>query len=167
MTEHEYQQLTREWEQLELKRTELFSRHDPDGGAFFEDEPWHQEHQAIQDQQDALLVRIDAYEEADMNSQREFQPPVVDGQMTAVGEYAWDRWEQWAKEDGVREELTGLGRSVIREAYQHNWPEKLKAECGWSDDGEAMIRLAKDQPDRARIRWAYLLESDGDFHWCD
>lgn len=38
----------------------------------------------------------------------------------AAGDFSWDHWETWAIEDGVPEELAQLGRSLIREAYQHN-----------------------------------------------
>ncbi|QDV81058.1 hypothetical protein [Botrimarina mediterranea] len=166
MTEREYEKLTKEWDELEVKRQALSSQHDADAGTFFEDEVWYDQHEAIGAQQEALQEKIDAYEEAELNSIREFEPPVVDGVSAAPGSFAWDRWEQWAKDDGIAEELAQLGRAVIREAYQHNWPGRLKTECGWHDDGEAMLRLAKEEPDRARIRWKYLLESDGDFHWC-
>lgn len=99
------------------------------------------------------------------NEDRLFLSPVVDGNIREPRVFAWDHWQQWATEDGVTEELAQLGRAVIREAYQHRWSDELKTECGWSDDGEAMILLAQADPDRARIRWQYLLDSDGDFGW--
>lgn len=81
------------------------------------------------------------------------------------GDYPWDHWERWAKEDGIPDDLACLGRAVVREAYQHNWPDDLKAECGWEDDGRRMLQLAKTSPEKAQARWTYLLESDGDYHW--
>jgi hypothetical protein len=55
-----------------------------------------------------------------------------------------------------------LGRSMIREAYQHDWPAKLQSECGWDDDGEAMIELALRDPARTDRRWRWLMETDGE-----
>lgn len=95
----------------------------------------------------------------------EFLPPVFDDEVQAVGDFAWDRWEQSALAAGLAPELATLGRAVIREAYQHGWPAPLQEECGWFDSGAQMLRLAQAEPHFAKIRWAYLLESDGDFHW--
>ena len=78
------------------------------------------------------------------------------------GEYPWDEWQGRARAAGVTEELAMLGRSVIREAYQHDWPAKLQSECGWDDDGEAMIELALKDPARADRRWRWLMETDGE-----
>lgn len=71
-------------------------------------------------------------------------------------------WQKWALEDGVPEELAGLGRALIREADQHNWSQSLQNECGWSDSGAAMLRLALESPAEARERWEFLLASDGE-----
>lgn len=79
-----------------------------------------------------------------------------------AGDYPWDHWLKWAVEDGVSGGLANLGRSLIREADQHSWPERLLAECGWSDDGQAMIELALNSPDEARTRWQFLLDTDGE-----
>ena len=79
-----------------------------------------------------------------------------------VGEYPWDEWQGRARAAGVPEELAMLGRAVIREAYQHGWPAKLQSECGWDDDGEAMIELALRDPARADRRWRWLMETDGE-----
>ena len=98
---------------------------------------------------------------------RTFGEVISDGVACKPGEYPWDDWQAWAIEDGIEEKLAQLGRAVIREASQHNWPEKLKGECGWEDDGADMIRIAKHSPDKARIRWEYLLASDGEWHWDD
>jgi hypothetical protein len=58
------------------------------------------------------------------------------------GEFPWDEWQLRARAAGVPEALASLGRGVIREAYQHTWSAALQSECGWDDDGEAMIELA-------------------------
>lgn len=86
-------------------------------------------------------------------------------QACAPGEFAWDDWETWAIEAGVPEDLAKLGRDMIREAYQHSWPDDRMAECGWNDNGVAMLELALMQPEVARKRWAFLLETDGDRGW--
>jgi len=49
----------------------------------------------------------------------------------------------------------------MREADQHGWSETLQAECGWNDDGAAMLELALRDEDAARTRWQHLLETDG------
>lgn len=146
---------------------ELLAQHNAEGDTYFEDEPWHPQYELLQERLTVITENMDHYEAQKMDEEREFLSPVVAGQPRAPGDYAWDHWQQWAQADGVPLELAQLGRSIIREAYQHDWPDELKAECGWQDDGTAMIELARQQPDRARIRWQYLLESDGDFHWCD
>jgi len=78
------------------------------------------------------------------------------------GTYPWDMWQEWAIEDGISEDLAGLGRSVIREADEQGWSEDLQAECGWSDNGAEMIQFALAAPDEARERWEFLLASDGE-----
>ena len=77
------------------------------------------------------------------------------------GHYPWDHWCDRAKAAGVAGDLAELGRAVMREADQHMWPEALQDECGWSDDGAAMIDLAMQDPNAASTRWAWLLETDG------
>lgn len=77
------------------------------------------------------------------------------------GFYPWDEWQRWAFANGVPMNLATLGRAVIREAWQHDWSEELRAECGWRDDGRAMLALALTQPKRALARWSKLLDSDG------
>jgi len=76
--------------------------------------------------------------------------------------YAWDEWQQRAKAAGVAEDLAQLGRSLMREADQHSWPEELQAECGWDDDGATMIALAVADPTAARDRWSWLMNTDGE-----
>lgn len=77
------------------------------------------------------------------------------------GNYPWDEWERYAAACGVPKELAGLGRAVIREAYQHDWTDRLKSLCGWKDDGRRMIKLALGSPKIAEKRWNRLLETDG------
>ena len=77
------------------------------------------------------------------------------------GNYPWDEWERRALAAGVPKALAGLGRSTMREAYQHGWPDNLKTLCGWSDDGLAMTQLALRAPRKARRQWDILLRTDG------
>ncbi len=77
------------------------------------------------------------------------------------GKYAWDRWQDQAIANGIEPDLTTLGRAVMREAVQHDWSEALKTECGWQDDGNAMLHLALTAPEKAKTRWETLLETDG------
>jgi hypothetical protein len=78
-----------------------------------------------------------------------------------VGEFPWDEWTTRATAAGVPKELAQLGRAVIREAYQHSWSAALQTECGWDDDGDAMIELALRDPTQANRRWSLLMDSDG------
>lgn len=80
---------------------------------------------------------------------------------SVYGDYPWDGWQRWAFAHGVPQELATLGRAVIREAWQHGWDEELRAECGWRDDGRAMLALALTDPKRAEARWSELLDTDG------
>src|SRR5437867_5598172 len=73
----------------------------------------------------------------------------------------WDEWQAWAIAQGLAKDLAQFGRAVIREAYQHDWDEALKRECGWRDDGRAMLELARQFPEKARQRWSGLLDTDG------
>jgi hypothetical protein len=77
------------------------------------------------------------------------------------GHYPWDGWERKAQAAGVPVELAALGRAVMREAYQHDWAERLKILCGWHDHGNAMIRLARRCPAVAQERWQRMLDTDG------
>ncbi len=75
--------------------------------------------------------------------------------------YPWDDWERWALAQGLDPDLAGLARLTIREAYQHQWSDRLKSLCGWQDDGRRMLRFALRSPEKARQRWNRLLETDG------
>lgn len=78
-----------------------------------------------------------------------------------AGAYAWDRWQMQALEAGLDHRLSQLGRAVMREAVQHDWPPSLLAECGWEDGGQDMLDLARLDPETARRRWQWLLDTDG------
>lgn len=166
MTRAEFYSAEEEHDRLMARMDELAVQHDPNSGTYFDDEPWQAEYEELSLRVDELQRIMDANEESVLaREDRKFLPPEVDGNVRAPGDHAWDHWQAWAVEDGISEELAGLGRAVIREASQNNWTDELKAECGWSDSGESMLHLAKTDPERARIRWGYLLESDGDFWW--
>lgn len=98
------------------------------------------------------LVDADGIREHTFRYRRHLQAP---------HRFAWDAWEERAKAGGVVADLAQLGRAVMREADQHAWSEELQAECGWADDGDAMIALALDKPEIARSRWSWLLDTDG------
>ena len=75
--------------------------------------------------------------------------------------YPWDDWERHALDASVPKELAGLGRAVMREAYQHGWEGWLQSVCGWSDDGAALLALALRSPKAARRQWDVLMRTDG------
>jgi hypothetical protein len=79
----------------------------------------------------------------------------------AYGHYPWDDWERAALAAGVPQNLAGLGRLTMREAFQHGWDARLQSLCGWRDRGRRMIRLALRSPATARRRWNRLLDTDG------
>jgi hypothetical protein len=70
----------------------------------------------------------------------------------------WERWFVRALEEGVDEDLASLGRSIMREARMQRWHGERLTECGWADDGEAMLELALLDPERAAARWHALLD---------
>ena len=76
------------------------------------------------------------------------------------GDFPWDRWQKAALQAGVPEDLANLGRSVFREAFQHDWPDEAKVECGWLDGGQVMIYQALAFPEEAAARWTYLYSAD-------
>ena len=39
------------------------------------------------------------------------------------GDYPWDRWRIRAAAAGLSADLADLGREVVRDAYQHDWPD--------------------------------------------
>lgn len=92
--------------------------------------------------------------------------PVFGG---VAGDYPWDRWCKSAMKAGVPDNLANLGRSVFREAFQHDWPDQAKVECGWLDGGTTMILQALAFPEEATARWEYLYSADnfGDAAYAD
>jgi hypothetical protein len=82
---------------------------------------------------------------------------------SAPGSYPWDDWQRAAEAAGVAPELATLGRSVMREAYQHDWCAQLKYECGLDnpDTAAGMIACAREQPHLMEARWQWLLATDG------
>jgi hypothetical protein len=79
------------------------------------------------------------------------------------GAYPWDDWQREALAAGLDAQLAAHGRAVMREAYQHDWCDRLKYECGIDNPGTAagMIACAKDHPHLAEARWQWLLATDG------
>ena len=77
------------------------------------------------------------------------------------GEYPWDRWAEGARKAGVDDELANLGRSLIREFYNHSWPSELAEICGYFDDGAGLIALALSNRELAARRWQRLVDTDG------
>jgi hypothetical protein len=79
----------------------------------------------------------------------------------APGCWPWDDWERMALAAGLSRELASLGRSLMREADQHCWCERLRRECGWNDDGKAMLQRLLAQPRRTAARLNWLYATDG------
>ena len=73
--------------------------------------------------------------------------------------YPWDKWEKRAIEAGIDQETATLGRAAYRESYQHAWSEELKLFCGLYDDGEILMGLAKQHPEKVRKVLRYLLNN--------
>ncbi|KAI5912018.1 hypothetical protein PA01_18320 [Azoarcus sp. PA01] len=84
--------------------------------------------------------------------------PVFGG---TYGDFPWDRFEAAALEAGVLKDLANFGRAIFREAYQHDWSDELKVECGWLDGGQRLVYQAFAFPEDCRARWQHLLETDG------
>ena len=77
------------------------------------------------------------------------------------GHYPWDDWHGWALARGLDAGLAGLGRLLIREAFNHGWQPWLQSLCGWKDDGAALLAFALRSPSQARWCWSRLMETDG------
>ena len=88
-------------------------------------------------------------------------PTLRDHGYYPAGQYPWDFWERRALASGVPADLATLGRAVMREADQHGWCGRLQSRCGWHDDGRRMIALALRAPAKARVRWDWLMDTDG------
>jgi len=95
---------------------------------------------------------------------RKIPPPRLDLDAVldcAYGHYPWDDWERYALTCGLDADLAGLARLLIREAFQHDWPDWLKPVCGWSDDGQSLLAFALRSPKAARRQWDILFRTDG------
>jgi hypothetical protein len=77
---------------------------------------------------------------------------------STFGDYPWDDWELAC---GLDAETAGLGRLLIREAYNHGWEGWLQSLCGWGDDGQALLAFALRSPDKARWCFSRLMDTDG------
>jgi len=87
---------------------------------------------------------------------------------STFGHYPWDDWERFARARGLDAETAGLGRLLIREAYNHGWEGWLQSLCGWSDDlsagqagGQALLAFALCSPAKARWCFSRLMDTDG------
>jgi len=93
-------------------------------------------------------------------------PPRLQPDLNAVGAcsfggYPWDDWERYALARGLDAELAGLGRLLIREAFNHGWESWLQKLCGWGDDGQALLAFALRAPKSASRHWDILMRTDG------
>lgn len=79
----------------------------------------------------------------------------------APGCWPWDEWERRALDAGLAPALAALGRSLMREADQHCWCWRLMAECGWNDEGRAMLARLLAHPRRTAARLEWLYATDG------
>lgn len=77
------------------------------------------------------------------------------------GHYPWDDWERFARARGLDVEIAGLGRLLIREAYNHGWEGWLQNLCGWGGEGQALLAFALRAPEKARWCFSRLMETDG------
>lgn len=82
----------------------------------------------------------------------------------APGEYPWDHWRQLALERGVPAILASLGRDVMREHFNHAWPDYLAVEVSMHHPSapRRMIEGALNRPEATGARWTWLLNSDGE-----
>ena len=74
----------------------------------------------------------------------------------------WGDWYAIALASGVDQPLALLGMWVYKTSKKRDWKKALKKECGWSDNGREMLKLAKNSPDKASERWNYLMDSVGE-----
>ena len=79
----------------------------------------------------------------------------------SFGHYPWDDWERFALARGLDADIAGLGRLLVREAYNHGWEGWLQSLCGWNDDGQALLAFALRAPKSARRQWDILMRTDG------
>lgn len=71
--------------------------------------------------------------------------------------YSWDLWQESALERGIERTLAELGRSVIRDASQHNWAKPLRCLC----ESPAFLDMLAGAPYLGRRLCEILLETDG------
>ncbi|MFC3109467.1 hypothetical protein ACFQAT_27925 [Undibacterium arcticum] len=73
----------------------------------------------------------------------------------------WDQWEQQALKAGVPPELAALGRSVIRDYWQHGKERDADMICLGADrHHDMMLALALQKPGLASARFAAELHAD-------
>ncbi|RJF76482.1 hypothetical protein D3877_28930 [Azospirillum cavernae] len=82
-----------------------------------------------------------------------------------AGGYPWERWQRLLSavlnwEDNG--DLIALGATVMRTAFEHDWPDSAKIECGWADGGAVMAMQLMLWPGLCRERWEHLLATDGE-----
>lgn len=70
--------------------------------------------------------------------------------------FEWDEWKDRAVRLGVAEDLAELGKSLMRDAYMQRWPDMVLTDCGWDDDGFAMLAMAREKPAETRRHWERL-----------
>ncbi len=114
--------------------------------------------------------------------------PPLDGAAWEPQDFPWDRFEAHARVRGVPGDLAQLGRAVMREAYQHQWPADVARLYGWAAvdlemipvpgapgvftprstrwavdlaSCDQMIAHALSAPDQARADWQHQLATDG------
>jgi len=87
--------------------------------------------------------------------------PEVTPVLRVAGSYPWDHWQGVALSAGLSAELASLGRSLMREADQHGWCDRLQVECGWNDSGRAMLARLLAHPRRTAARLEWLFATDG------
>lgn len=114
-------------------------------------------HSALQDAAELLADEIDRWFDRNRPIRLSERDEYVLN--CSPSDYPWDRWAERATDAGVSQELTNLGRSLMREAYQHSWTENLCIQAGWIDAGQAMITLATERPSDARSQWEKLLSN--------
>lgn len=88
-------------------------------------------------------------------------PDLDAGCSCSFGGYPWDDWHRHALARGLDAELAGLGRLLVREAFNHGWESWLQSHCGWSDDGQVLLAFALRAPKAARRQWEILMRTDG------
>jgi hypothetical protein len=76
-------------------------------------------------------------------------------------------WGELAAAAGVHPDLVRLGCELTRAFRERRWPAALATVCGVGDRGLAMLKLARDKPDFALAQWSLMLDTGGQFLWCE